>query len=86
MKEYLEIRGAAKKARRHFLYSTNVGAGLPLIQTLRDLCATGDRIFVIQGILSGTLSFIFNQFHGSLPFSENVCHAQAKGSTEPEPP
>ncbi len=85
MKNYLEIRESAQKANRHFLYSTNVGAGLPLIQTLRDLCATGDEIVTIQGILSGTLSFIFNQYDGTKPFSEIVMQAKQKGYTEPDP-
>ncbi|MGZ3723093.1 MAG: bifunctional aspartate kinase/homoserine dehydrogenase I [Bdellovibrionales bacterium] len=85
MREYLAIREAAQKSSRHFLYSTNVGAGLPIIQTLRDLYATGDEILAIQGILSGTLSFIFNQYDGSKPFSEIVKLAKAKGYTEPDP-
>jgi aspartokinase/homoserine dehydrogenase 1 len=82
---YNEIREAAKIANRHFLYSTNVGAGLPIIQTLRDLCATGDQVHMIQGILSGTLSFIFNQYTGAKPFSEIVLEAKSKGYTEPDP-
>jgi aspartokinase/homoserine dehydrogenase 1 len=85
MGEYLEIREAAKKFSRHFLYSTNVGAGLPIIQTLRDLLATGDEVFMIQGILSGTLSYIFNCFDGTQPFSEIVKQAKDKGYTEPDP-
>ena len=85
MKEYAEIRAAAKASGRHFLYSTNVGAGLPILQTLRDLCATGDEIFAIEGILSGTLSFIFNQFDGTRPFSEIVLAAKEQGYTEPDP-
>ena len=85
MQEYNEIRMAAKRANRHFLYSTNVGAGLPIIQTLRDLYATGDKILTIQGILSGTLSYIFNQYDGTQAFSEVVKSAKAKGYTEPDP-
>lgn len=85
MHQYREIRVAAHQAGRHFLYSTNVGAGLPIIQTLRDLCATGDEILLIQGILSGTLSFIFNQYDGTQDFSEIVKLAKAKGFTEPDP-
>ena len=85
MHEYQAIRAAAQKAGRHFLYSTNVGAGLPVIQTLRDLRNTGDVFQRIQGIFSGTLSFIFNQFDGTRPFSEIVLEAQAKGYTEPDP-
>jgi aspartokinase/homoserine dehydrogenase 1 len=85
MQDYRRLRATAQKARRHFLYSTNVGAGLPVIQTLRDLSNTGDKIFVIQGILSGTLSFIFNQFDGRQPFSQIVQQAKTNGFTEPDP-
>lgn len=85
MTEYRAIREAARKTNRHFLYSTNVGAGLPILQTLRDLCATGDEIQVVQGIFSGTLSFIFNQYDGTRPFSEIVRAAKEKGYTEPDP-
>jgi aspartokinase/homoserine dehydrogenase 1 len=62
-----------------------VGAGLPILNTLRDLSATGDEIHAIQGIFSGTLSFIFNQYDGSKPFSEIVKMAKEKGFTEPDP-
>lgn len=82
--DYNKIRQAMKKSQRHFLYSTNVGAGLPIIQTLKDLKATGDEIVEIEGILSGTLSFIFNQFQGSL-FSQIIKQAKASGYTEPDP-
>jgi aspartokinase/homoserine dehydrogenase 1 len=85
MAEYLAIREAAKKSNRHFFYSTNVGAGLPILQTLRDLAATGDEIVKIQGVLSGTLSFIFNQYDGTKPFSEIVKMAKDQGFTEPDP-
>lgn len=82
---YRQIRLAAAESQCHFLYSTNVGAGLPIIQTLRDLIATGDKILAIQGIFSGTLSYIFNSYDGSKPFSEIVKEAKAKGYTEPDP-
>lgn len=85
MDDYRLIREAAKKGGRHFLYSTNVGAGLPIIQTLRDLRATGDVMHAVQGIFSGTLSYIFNQFDGARPFSEIVNEAREKGFTEPDP-
>jgi aspartokinase/homoserine dehydrogenase 1 len=85
MEDYLKIRDAAKRYNRHFLYSTNVGAGLPIVQTLRDLISTGDEIHVVQGILSGTLSYIFNQYDGTQPFSEIVKAAKEKGFTEPDP-
>lgn len=85
MKDYRELRLAAREAGRHFLYATNVGAGLPVLQTLRDLCATGDEIHLIQGILSGTLSFIFNQYEAGRSFSEIVRAAKEQGYTEPDP-
>jgi len=81
----LAIREAAREANRHFLYATNVGAGLPILQTLRDLCATGDEIQLIQGVLSGTLSYIFNQYDGTQRFSEIVRYARDQGYTEPDP-
>ncbi len=82
---YQALREAAKKADRQFLYSTNVGAGLPILQTLRELCQTGDKIIQIEGIFSGTLSYIFNSFDGTRPFSEIVKDAREKGFTEPDP-
>ncbi len=85
MADYLEIREAAREANRHFLYATNVGAGLPILQTLRDLIATGDEIHLIQGVLSGTLSYIFNEWDGSQKFSEIVRRARDQGYTEPDP-
>jgi aspartokinase/homoserine dehydrogenase 1 len=85
MAEYRALREATRKSGRHFLYSTNVGAGLPILQTLRDLVATGDEVLAIEGILSGTLSFIFNQYDGSKPFSEIVLMAKQQGFTEPDP-
>ncbi len=85
MFEYRQIRDAAKKSNKHFLYSTNVGAGLPIIQTLKDLSATGDEILMIQGILSGTLSFIFSQYNESTAFSKIVTTAKDLGFTEPDP-
>lgn len=85
IQEYRRIRDAAKAGGSHFLYSTNVGAGLPIIQTLRDLRATGDVFHAVQGIFSGTLSYIFNQYDGSRPFSAVVREARDKGYTEPDP-
>jgi aspartokinase/homoserine dehydrogenase 1 len=85
MGTYQRIREAARGNLRHFLYSTNVGAGLPIIQTLRDLHRTGDRIIRIEGVFSGTLSYIFNSFTEERPFSEIVMDARARGYTEPDP-
>ncbi len=69
----------------HYLYEATVGAGLPVIQTLRDLRETGDEIQRIEGILSGTLAYLFNVYDGSRPFSEVVREAKSKGYTEPDP-
>jgi aspartokinase/homoserine dehydrogenase 1 len=68
-----------------FRYETNVGAGLPVISTLEDLISSGDQIIKIEGVLSGSLSFIFNAFDGRQPFSEIVLEAQKRGYTEPDP-
>lgn len=62
-----------------------VGAGLPIISTLKNLIETGDKIISIEGVLSGTLSFIFNTFKPGLPFSEVVRQAKDQGYTEPDP-
>lgn len=84
-KNYAAIRQAAKKSGAKFLYETNVGAGLPVIGPLQDLLAAGDEIVSIEGVFSGTLSFIFNTFDGSKPFSEVVRKAKELGYTEPDP-
>jgi aspartokinase/homoserine dehydrogenase 1 len=68
-----------------YLYETTVCAGLPVISTLRDLAVSGDKVRRIEAVLSGTLSYIFNNFDGSKPFSELVREARAKGYTEPDP-
>jgi bifunctional aspartokinase / homoserine dehydrogenase 1 len=82
---YRSLREAARKYQRYFLYETNVGAGLPIIHTLRGLIDTGDEIIRIEGVLSGTLSYIFNSLGGTRPFSEIVREAHALGLTEPDP-
>jgi aspartokinase/homoserine dehydrogenase 1 len=73
------------RRRKHFFYEANVGAGLPIMSTLRDLIASGDEILKIEGILSGTLSYLFNTFDGSAPFSALVKEAHRVGFTEPDP-
>jgi aspartokinase/homoserine dehydrogenase 1 len=83
--DYRSLRETARKHQRYFLYETNVGAGLPIIQTLRGLIETGDQITKIEGVLSGTLSFIFNSLDGQRPFSQIVREAHAFGLTEPDP-
>ena len=85
MNAYRSLRAAARKHQRYFLYETNVGAGLPIIHTLRDLIETGDEIVKIEGVLSGTLSYIFNSLDGTRTFSEIVREAHALGFTEPDP-
>jgi aspartokinase/homoserine dehydrogenase 1 len=83
--EYRALRETARRRGRYFLYETNVGAGLPIIHTLRDLLDTGDEVLRIEGVLSGTLSYIFNTFDGRKPFSQVVGEAHARGYTEPDP-
>src|SRR4026209_1938769 len=70
---------------RHFLFEANVGAGLPVLSTLRDLIASGDEIVRIEGILSGALSYLFHASRGRLPFSSLVRDARRMGYTEPDP-
>jgi aspartokinase/homoserine dehydrogenase 1 len=83
--EYQEMMRCAKERKRHFLYETTVGAGLPIIGTLRDLIQTGDRILGIEGVFSGTLAYLFWRFDGSAPFSSLVAEAKELGYTEPDP-
>jgi aspartokinase/homoserine dehydrogenase 1 len=82
---YRRLREAARRHGRYFLYETNVGAGLPIIHTLRDLVETGDEVRRVEGVFSGTLSFIFNSLSEGRAFSEVVRDAHARGFTEPDP-
>jgi aspartokinase/homoserine dehydrogenase 1 len=82
---YARLHDARRQGAAHYLYEATVGAGLPIIQTLRDLRETGDEIRRIEGILSGTLAYLFNVWDGSEPFSAVVRAAKAKGYTEPDP-
>jgi len=82
---YEELRNSLKKHNKRFLYETNVGAGLPVIGTLNDLINSGDRIIKIEGVLSGSLSFIFNSFKEGVLFSDIVKEAKKLGYTEPDP-
>ncbi|NTU90652.1 MAG: bifunctional aspartate kinase/homoserine dehydrogenase I [Chlorobiaceae bacterium] len=82
---YRRITDARRKSNAKFLYETNVGAGLPIINTLSDLKNSGDKIICIEGVLSGTLSFIFNELRKGGRFSEVVRKAKAAGYTEPDP-
>lgn len=80
-----QIRDAFAKTDRHWLYNATVGAGLPVNHTVRDLRESGDSILSISGIFSGTLSWLFLQFDGTVPFSELVDQAWQQGLTEPDP-
>ena len=82
---YRELRALGRRVNAHYFYETTVGAGLPIIGTLRELVRTGDRVLHIEGVLSGTLSYLFNTYDGSVPFSALVTDARAKGYTEPDP-
>jgi aspartokinase/homoserine dehydrogenase 1 len=82
---YRALQEAGRAAGTHYLYEATVGAGLPIIQTLRDLRETGDDITRIEGIFSGTLAYLFNVFDGREAFSSIVRAAKTKGYTEPDP-
>jgi aspartokinase/homoserine dehydrogenase 1 len=82
---YQSLREARRLSRTHYLYEATVGAGLPVIQTLRDLRETGDDVLSIEGIFSGTLAYLFNVYDGSTAFSEIVRTARQRGYTEPDP-
>lgn len=83
--QYIRLKRIAQKRGVGFLYETNVGAGLPVLTTLRDLLNSGDELLEIQGVLSGSLSYLFNTFQGGLTFSETLQKAMALGLTEPDP-
>ncbi len=83
--KYEELQELALKNNVAYLYETNVGAGLPVVATLKEQILTGDEILRIEGVFSGTLSYIFNTFDGSEPFSQVVRTAREKGFTEPDP-
>ncbi|MFT3806525.1 bifunctional aspartate kinase/homoserine dehydrogenase I [Arenimonas sp.] len=82
---YQAIRASAARSGARFRYEATVGAGLPIIQTLRDLLDTGDELLAVDGIFSGTLAWLFNRYDGAKPFSELVLEAKALGYTEPDP-
>ncbi|PMM42318.1 bifunctional aspartate kinase/homoserine dehydrogenase II [Vibrio splendidus] len=82
---YHQVQDAFAKISRHWLYNATVGAGLPINHTVRDLRESGDDILALSGIFSGTLSWLFQQFDGTVPFSELVDLAWQQGLTEPDP-
>jgi aspartokinase/homoserine dehydrogenase 1 len=82
---YRKLKDLAGEYNAHFLFETNVGAGLPVIGTLNDLLRSGDKINKIEAVLSGTLNFVFNNYNGEWSFAEVVRQAQKEGYTEPDP-
>lgn len=82
---YIKLKKTALGRGVKFRFETNVGAGLPIIGTINDLCNSGDKILQIEAVLSGTLNFIFNELSGSIPFSEAVKRAKEQGYSEPDP-
>ena len=82
---YHRLHEARRAGAAHYLYEATVGAGLPVVHTLRDLRETGDEITSIEGIFSGTLAYLFNVFDGQVSFSQIVRDARQRGFTEPDP-
>jgi len=83
--KYQNLKNLSREYNTAFLFETNVGAGLPVINTLNDLMRSGDKINRIEAVLSGTLNFVFNNYDGSRSFSCVVRQAQTEGYTEPDP-
>ena len=82
---YQKLKQLAREYNAPFLFETNVGAGLPIIDTLKNLIASGDKVTKIQAVLSGSLNFIFNNFNENYPFYDVVKQAGVEGYTEPDP-
>ena len=82
---YQRLKQTSQRRGVKFLFETNVGAGLPIIRTINDLCNSGDKILRIEAVLSGTLNFIFNTISKDIPFSETVRMAKEEGYSEPDP-
>jgi len=82
---YNKIRAAAKRNNVQFLYETNVCSAMPVIKTINELVASGDEVIKIEGVLSGTLSYIFNEMKKGKKFSDVILDAKQKGYTEPDP-
>jgi aspartokinase/homoserine dehydrogenase 1 len=85
LEDYRRLHGTAARLKRRFFYETNVGAGLPVISTLRSLLEGGDRVVRLEAILSGSLSFLLGALQDGVPFSEAVRTARERGFTEPDP-
>ncbi len=84
-KNYSKLKNIAKTRNINFFYETNVGAGLPVLSTISDLVLSGDKILKIEAILSGSLSFVFNNFNSNVRFHDIVMKAKELGYTEPDP-
>ncbi len=82
---YKKLKDLATEYDAQFLFETNVGAGLPIIETLNDLLQSGDTIHKMEAVLSGTLNFVFNNYDGKKSFASVVKQAQEEGYTEPDP-
>ena len=82
---YTELKQIARNRGVKYLFETNVGAGLPIIKTINDLIASGDKILKIEAVVSGTLNFIFNKISADVPFSETIRMAKEQGYSEPDP-
>ena len=85
LKNYKTLKEVSRKYNAPFLFETNVGAGLPIIDTLKNLINSGDRVHKIQAVLSGSLNFVFNNFTQNITFHDVVAQAQKEGYTEPDP-
>lgn len=85
LENYRTLKRVSRKYNAPFLFETNVGAGLPIIDTLKNLIASGDRVQKIQAVLSGSLNYVFNNFNESTTFHDIVQAAQNEGYTEPDP-
>lgn len=82
---YQHLKAIASERGVRFMFETTVGAGLPIIKTISDLVLSGDKIYRIEAVLSGTLNFIFNEMSSDLPLSKAIRKAKEKGYTEPDP-
>ena len=82
---YAELKRIARHRGVKFLFETNVGAGLPVINTINDLINSGDKILKIEAVLSGTLNYIFNEISADVPLSQTIRNAKEQGYSEPDP-
>lgn len=85
LEKYCQLKKLSSQRNIKFLYETNVAAGLPVINTLQDLMLSGDKVIRIEGVLSGSMNYIFSELEKGIPFSEVVAQAKEKGYSEPDP-